>query len=180
MLLAADRSALLVIDIQERLAPATRDHQTAIDHTVSLITAARSLAVPVLASQQYPKGLGPLVPALASLLTPDEIADKTHFSCLREGEVAGRFRRLGRAQAVVTGMEAHVCVLQSVIDLIAHRFEVFVVADAITSRAPANRALALSRMEAAGAHVVSTEMVIFEWLERADRPEFRPLSRLIR
>ena len=180
MLLAADRSALLVIDIQERLAPATQDHETVIARTAALIAAARSLSVPVLASQQYPKGLGPVVPGLASLLTDEEIADKTHFSCMKEGEVAGRFRRLGRGQAVVTGMEAHVCVLQTVDDLLANRFEVFVVADAISSRAPTNHALALSRMAAAGARIVSTEMVIFEWLERADRPEFRPLSQLIR
>jgi nicotinamidase-related amidase len=180
MLIAADRSALLVVDIQERLAPATKDHETVITRTASLIAAARSLAVPVLASQQYPKGLGPLVPSLASLLSADEVADKTHFSCIKDGELAGRFRRLGRGQAVVTGMEAHVCVLQTVVDLITNRFEVFVVADAISSRDPANHALALSRMEAAGANVVSTEMVIFEWLERADRPEFRSLSRLIR
>lgn len=180
MLLAADRSALLIIDIQERLAPATQDHEGVIHRTGSLIAAARSLAVPLLASQQYPKGLGPLVPSLASQLTTNECVDKTHFSCLKESVWAGRFRQLGRGQAVVTGMEAHVRVLQTVIDLLSNRFEVFVVADAISSRAATSHALALRRMEAAGARTVSTEMVIFEWLERADRPEFRPLSQLIR
>ena len=180
MLLAADRSALLVVDIQERLAPATSDPEPVIEHTRKLIAAARSLAVPVLASQQYPQGLGPLVPSLASLLSDGETVDKTHVSCMKEEALAAAFRRLGRGQAVVTGMEAHVCVLQTVIDLIANRFQVFVVADAMTSRSPANHALAVERMAAAGASIVSTEMVIFEWLERADRPEFRPLSKMIR
>jgi nicotinamidase-related amidase len=179
-LIHAARSALIIVDIQEKLAPAMQAGEDAIACAATLVRAARAIDVPVLASVQYPKGLGPLVPALAALIPPPEQVEKTHFSALAEPLFAGRFRALGRAQAVVAGMEAHVCVLQTAMDLLAQRFQVFVVADAVQSRSEVSRTAALARLSRAGAAIVTTEMVVFEWLERADRPEFRPLSALIR
>ena len=180
MLLQADQSSLLVVDIQERLAPAITGQEALIARATALIEGAGRLGVPIVVSEQYPKGLGHTVGALAPLLQGERTVEKTHFSCLREPGFADRFRQLGRKQAVVVGMEAHVCVLQTVIDLLTQRFEVFVVADAIGSRTAESKALAIERMRTAGASVVTVEMVLFEWLERADRPEFRPLSNLIR
>lgn len=179
-LLGEERSALIVVDIQEKLAPAMQAGERAIARTAILVAAARAIGVPVLASVQYPKGLGPLVPALAGVIGADEQVTKTHFSALAEPAFAGRWRALGRPQAVLTGMEAHVCVLQTAMELLAQRFAVFVVADAVDSRTEASHALALARLAQAGAAIVNTEMVVFEWLGRADRPQFRPLSALIR
>lgn len=180
MLLDAAASALIVIDIQERLAAAMREPEHPVRQTAILLQAAAALAVPVLASLQYPQGLGPLVAPLAALVPAASRVEKIHFSALAEPAFAGRFRALGRQQAVLAGMEAHVCVLQTALDLLAQRFQVFVVADAVATRAAASHALALARLRQAGAVVVTTEMVVFEWLARADHPEFRPLSRLIR
>ncbi len=180
MLMQAGRSALLIVDIQERLAPAIADQAMVIARTAMLIDAADALAIPVLASEQYPKGLGPTVSMLRTRLAADRVISKTFFSCARQPEFIGQVRHLGRKQLVVAGMEAHVCVLQTVLELVRQQYEVFAVADAIGSRAPESRALAIERMRAAGASIVTVEMVLFEWLERADRPEFRPLSVLIR
>jgi Amidases related to nicotinamidase len=181
MLLQAAHSSLLVVDIQQRLAPAIAGQETLINRAATLIEAAHRLHVPILVSEQYPQGLGHTVGALVPLLQEaDQIVSKTHFSCLREPAYADSLRQLGRRQMVVAGMEAHVCVLQTVMDLLQQRFEVYVVADAIGSRVPESRSLAIERMRTAGAAVVTVEMVLFEWLERADRPEFRPVSALIR
>ncbi len=180
MLLQADQSSLLVVDIQERLAPAIADREVLIARTATLIEGAGQLGVPILVSEQYPKGLGHTVAALAPLLETERTITKTHFSCMREPGFADRMRQTGRKQTVVVGMEAHVCVLQTVLDLLAQRFDVFVVADAIGARTAESKSLAIERMRTAGASVVTVEMVLFEWLERADRPEFRPLSSLIR
>lgn len=180
MLLQADQSCLLVVDIQERLAPAITGGETLIARVATLIKGAEALNVPILVSEQYPKGLGHTVEPLASLLRGQQVIEKTHFSCLREPGFADHVRRLHRQQVVVVGMEAHVCVLQSVKDLLLHQYDVFVVADGIGSRVEENRRLALERMQRAGASIVTLEMVLFEWLERADRPEFRPVTSLIR
>ncbi len=180
MLLQADQSSLLVVEIQERLAPAIADREALIARTATLIEGAGQLGVPILVSEQYPKGLGHTVAALAPLLETEQTITKTHFSCMREPGFADRLRQAGRKQTVVVGMEAHVCVLQTVLDLLAQRFDVFVVADAIGARTAESKSLAIERMRTAGASVVTVEMVLFEWLERADRPEFRPLSSLIR
>jgi isochorismate hydrolase len=181
MLLSAARSVLVIIDIQERLAAAMPDGgDRATRKAATLVDAAAALAVPVLASVQYPKGLGALVPALAERIPADRQVAKTQFSAMAEPAFAERLAGLGRPQAVICGMEAHVCVLQSAMDMLAARLQAFVVADAVQSRTAESHAVALDRLRQAGAAVVTTEMVLFEWLERADRPEFRPLSALIR
>lgn len=180
MLIKAERSCLLVVDVQSKLAPTTRDSERVVANISVLLKAAARLGVPVLASEQYPKGLGPTVEEIARLLPPGSILDKVHFSCLGDTGLAGRFRELGRDQAVVVGLEAHVCVLQTSLDLIDDGRQVFVVADATSSRAAANREAALRRLETAGCGVVTTEMVVFEWLGRAGTPEFKELSALIK
>jgi nicotinamidase-related amidase len=180
MLLQADRSCLLLVDIQARLAPAVLDPDQVITRAGILRRAADTLAIPVIASEQYPKGLGPTVPELRATLEEHQILSKTTFSCFRDEKLASQVRQLARMQVVVGGMEAHVCVLQTVVDLLHNRFSVFVVADAISSRLEQSRVLAIARMREAGAAIVTTEMVLFEWLERADHPQFRALSSLIK
>lgn len=180
MLITVDQSCLLVIDIQDRLAPTMANPDMVIDNTTVLLKAAESLEVPVLVSEQYPRGLGSTVPQLASMVSPDAVVEKVHFSCIGDEGYVRRFREIGRSQAVLVGIEAHVCVLQTAEQLIGAGCDVFVVADATSSRTTANHGAALERMRADGAHIVTTEMVAFEWLAKAGTPEFKEISALIK
>jgi nicotinamidase-related amidase len=176
MLIDARNSALLVVDVQGRLVPAVAGWQALLDHVIWLIRVARRLEIPVLACEQYPKGLGPTHPAVAAELPAGCIASKLHFSAVA-GACHGLDQAGGRGQYVVCGMETHVCVLQTVIELLAGGKQVFVVDEAVGSRRDSDKALALARMRDAGAAIVSREMVAFEWLRRADSDVFREVSR---
>jgi nicotinamidase-related amidase len=180
MLMSADRCGLLVIDMQERLLPAVEDAARITANTVILLDAAARLGVPALASEQYPEGLGGSVPDVAERLPAGATLAKTEFSCMTNAAYAKRLRELVRPQAVVAGAEAHVCVLQTVAGLIGEGLEVFVVEDAIGSRRRESKRAAIERMRAWGASVVTTEMVVFEWMGRSDIPAFRELSALIK
>ncbi len=176
MLIDRARSSLLVIDIQERLLPHIHDGQGVLDNAVWLVKVAQRLDVPVMLSEQYPKGIGPTVAVLRGLTFPENVAEKLHFSCVA-AKCLDRLPGAERPQMVVVGTESHVCVLQTVLDLRAQGKEVFVVADAVGSRRPADKELALARMRAHGAEIVSREMVAFEWLGQAGSEEFREISR---
>ncbi len=175
-LVSAERSALLLIDLQERLLPHIHEGDDALAAALWLTRIARRLSVPVVASEQYPKGLGPTAPALRELLRDEEIVEKVHFSCVAEGCLVPH-AVWGRAQFVVAGTETHVCVLQTALGLLAEGKDVFVVADAVGSRRQRDRDLGIARMRDAGAQVVSREMVAFEWLGRAGTDVFREISR---
>ncbi len=176
MLIDARDSALLVVDVQGRLVPAVAGWQALLDHVIWLIRVARRLEIPVLACEQYPKGLGPTHPAVAAELPASCIASKLYFSAVA-GACHGLDQAGGRGQYVVCGMETHVCVLQTVMELLAGGKQVFVVDEAVGSRRDSDKALALQRMRDAGAAIVSREMVAFEWLRRADSDIFREVSR---
>ena len=176
MLLDARRSALLIVDLQDRLLPAIHDSERVLEHCLWLIHLAQRLQVPVVASEQYPQGLGPTVLAIREVLPPEAFVEKTHFSCVAAGCLQS-VPAYAREQWVVAGTEAHVCVLQTVIDLRAAGKRVFAVADAIGSRDPANRELAIERMRQHGVEIVSREMVAFEWLARAGTDLFREINR---
>lgn len=175
-LLRADRSMLLVVDVQARLVPAIHEGAAVVRRVVWLVRLAQALGIPVAATEQYPQGLGPTVPEVATLLPAGAIGSKVEFSCAAAG-CLDVLPGADRPQVVVAGIEAHVCVLQSAFGLAAQGREVFVVADAVGSRDPANRALALERMGRSGIGIVSGEMAGFEWLERAGTERFRALSR---
>lgn len=176
MLIDARNSTLLVVDVQGKLVPAVAGWQSLLDHVIWLIRVARRLEVPVLACEQYPQGLGPTHPAVAVELPPGCIASKLHFSAVA-GACHGFERAAGKAQIVVCGMETHVCVLQTVMELLESGKRVFVVEEAVGSRRDSDKALALARMREAGASIVSREMVAFEWLRRADSDVFRDVSK---
>lgn len=176
MLIDAQSSALLVVDVQGRLVPAIAGWQSLLDQVVWLIRVARRMEIPVLACEQYPQGLGPTHPAVAAELPAGCIASKLHFSAVA-GACHGLDQTGGPSQYVVCGMEAHVCVMQTVMELLATGRQVFVVEEAVGSRRDSDKALALARMREAGAGVVSREMVAFEWLRRADSDLFREVSR---
>ena len=176
MLLEREHSSLLVIDVQERLLPAMQDWQRLLDHVMWLVRLARRLEVPVLASEQYPKGLGPTQAELRALLPDRGIAEKLHFSCVA-AQCLGALGGSKRRQTVICGIEAHVCVLQTALELRSQGKEVFVVAEAVSSRRPEDKALALKRLRSHGVELVSREMVAFEWLRRAGTAEFSEVSR---
>ena len=176
MLIDAGNSTLLVVDVQGKLVPAIAGWQTLLDQVIWLIRVARRLEVPVLACEQYPQGLGPTHAAVAVELPTDCVAGKLHFSAVAGG-CHGIDQPGGMAQYVVCGMEAHVCVLQTVIELLAGGKQVFVVEEAVGSRRDSDKTLALARMRDAGASIVSREMVAFEWLRRSDSEVFREVSR---
>ena len=181
MILSTATSQLLVIDVQEKLAPAMSDAAPVIENSARLVTAARHFALPVTISEQYPRGIGPTVATIREAAGNEaRYFEKLAFSCLRDEAIAAHLEAQERKQIVVTGIEAHVCVLQSALDLRSAGHEVFVVVDAVASRQEASRQTALRRMEQAGVHPVTTEMVIFEWLGRAGTPDFKALLPLIK
>ncbi len=178
-LLSRNDSRLLIIDLQERLVPAIDRGDGVVANTVKLVKAAAILGVPVSATEQYPKGLGPTVASLAELLP--EPAEKIEFSCLNSldwstdgSDPEARFK------VVIAGVEAHVCVQQTVLDLLAHGFRVYVAADAVGSRSATDRDIALQRMSLSGAVITTTEAVLFEWCQRAGSDEFKAISRLVK
>ena len=176
MLIDARDSTLLVVDVQGKLVPAIAGWQPLLDHVIWLIRVARKLEIQVLACEQYPQGLGPTHPAVAAELPAGCVASKLHFSAVA-GACHGLDLAGGSGQLVVCGMETHVCVLQTVIELLAKGKQVFVVEEAVGSRRDSDKVLALARMRDAGAAIVSREMVAFEWLRRADSAVFREVSK---
>ena len=180
MLLSADQSLLLIVDMQEKLAPAVLRAEAAIERAALLLQGAARLELPVLISEHYAKGIGHTVPALLSLAPEGAAFDKIHFSALREPGVSDRIAALGRKQVVICGMEAHVCVLQSALSLLDAGYQVFLATDATSSRHAADRDAAFARFERAGGTLVTAEMVLFEWLERGDTPAFREVLKLIK
>jgi nicotinamidase-related amidase len=180
MLVDPQSSCLLLVDIQERLLPAMTDGEAVVRNAVILAKSAARLGIPVLVSEQYPRGLGRTMPAVAEVAPQDGRFEKTEFSCLRNDAFRRRFRELRRPQPIVLGIETHVCVLQTAFDLVKEGCDTIVVADGVASRTAANRELALQRMARGRVEIASTEMVLFEWLGRAGTPDFKELSPLIR
>lgn len=180
MLLARERSLLLLIDFQERLLPAIDRGAERLARARLLLEIARLLGVPVLASEQYPKGLGPTVAELRARLDAGEIHAKLTFSCGRDEALAQAVGESGRDQLVLAGVETHVCVLQTALDFRARGLAVYVVADATGSRDEERRQLGLERMRQEGVHIVHSEMAAFEWLQQAGTDLFRQVAPLLR
>lgn len=181
-------SQLLVIDTQERLLPHVANPAATAAMIVRMVQYAGRLAVPVTLVEHNPEGLGaiitPVVEAARRLSVPAPRMRKMTFSCwgepsLRE-RIGGLAREEGRRQVVAVGLEAHVCVAQTVLDLVAADLDVYLVLDATSSRREQDLELATARMRQAGAAIVSSEMVAFEWLERAGTTEFKDVLELIR
>lgn len=175
--MSSDGSTLLMIDFQAKLMRAIDDAATAIGNAGRLLGAAQMLGVPVLFTEQNVKGLGATMPELSSRAN-GPVAHKMTFDACR----AARFAEMlaDRPEVIVTGCEAHVCVLQTALGLLDAGRRVYVVRDAIGSRRAESKEAAIRRMERHGADIVTTEMVVFEWLETAEHPRFREAAALIR
>jgi nicotinamidase-related amidase len=174
-------AVLVVVDIQSRLTPAMPPDTLArvLKYTRALLGAAKELGLPVLATEQYPKGLGPLVPEIRELL-PSPPLEKVHFSCGADPAFAAALEATRRRQVIVCGMETHVCVFQTVRDLVAKGYEVHVCADAVSSRTEEHRRVGLELCREAGAVVSLAETAIFDLLHRAATDEFKKVSPLVR
>ncbi len=181
-LCSAEQSQLLIIDTQERLASAMgeKSRNSVLHNTSLLLQAASLLQVPTIKFEQYPKGLGPTEKVLLDNL-PDGSSnyEKMSFSCCGSDEFCDSTLESPRKQFVLTGMETHVCVLQTAFELQQRGYQLFVVADAVCSRTGRNRRIALQRMAQAGITITSTESVLFEWLRAASHPQFRTISKLL-
>ncbi len=177
MLLAAERSVLLLVDFQRRLMPVIHDGEAVLSRAVRLAEAARLLDVPIRATEQHPAGLGPTVPPLAGYA--DVVLSKTTFSATAERGFS-TLLPAGADEIVVAGCEAHVCVLQTVLGLLGTGHRVVVAADATGSRDPADRDAAIDRVRRYGAEIVTSEMVLFEWLRDSEHPRFREVQKLLK
>jgi nicotinamidase-related amidase len=175
-MLDRERAALVVIDIQEAFRPAVGEFEAVARNAAILVQGARALELPVIVTEQYPRGLGETVPEVARALEGIPRVEKVVFSAAR----AEGFDLDGREQALVCGIESHVCVNQTVLDLLDEGVEVHVAADAVSSRTTANRRAGLAKMEAAGALLTSTEMALFELVGRAGTDEFKTIQALVK
>lgn len=180
MLIRARESALVVIDMQERLVPAMMAPARTIKNACLLLHAAQKTNVPALLTEQYPKGLGRTIPEIRKAAGAAKILPKMHFSCMENADFAAAFKALDRRQAILTGMEAHICVMQTAASLVEGGYEVFVVSDATASRTLESETACLARLSAAGVSIVTTEMVIFEWLGQAGTDAFKEMLPLIK
>jgi nicotinamidase-related amidase len=180
--LTRESTLLLVVDVQERLfAAMDPEHREGMVKNIKILAAsAQQLGLPLLVSEQYPKGLGRTLPEIVGALGPVEPVEKIAFSCCGAEGFWERLRATGRRQVVLTGIEAHVCVLLTALDLLGAGYGVHVVADAVCSRTRENWQIGLDQLRQAGAVVTSTETVLFQLLRAANSEEFRTLQKLLK
>jgi nicotinamidase-related amidase len=171
-----ERAALVVVDVQEAFRPAVERFADVVDGTAKLIQGARALGLPVIVTEQYPKGLGRTVAEIAQHLDGVEPVEKVCFSAAQ----AENFTLHGKDQALICGIETHVCVSQTAHDLLEQGIEVHVASDAVASRTDDNRDVGLHKMETAGAVITSVETALFELLGAAGTDEFKQVQRLVR
>ncbi len=178
--LKKDNALLVIVDIQQRLAAAMSVKDKVVTNTVHCIEAAKVLNLPLLVTEQYPKGLGRTIPEILQALPEHVPIEKIAFSCCGEQSFLDAIAAVGRTHVILTGMETHVCVLQTCIDLLRAGYHVHAVADAICSRSKENYRVALQFMRDAGAVITCTETILFQLLEKAGSEEFRTLSKRIK
>ncbi|MCQ4922727.1 hydrolase [Tissierella carlieri] len=174
-----DNTALLIIDIQEKLASIMKYKEQIIDNTKILITAAKEMNMPIIVTEQYPKGIGPTIADIKEAVDNKEAFEKTNFSAYI-GKIKEALDATGRKKVIITGMETHICVFQTARDLIENGYEVFIARDAVCSRTKENFLNGLELMKDVGAVISNTEAIVFDLLKIAGTPEFKVLSKLIK
>ena len=179
-MLTAQNTCLIVIDIQEKLLPVMAEPERVVKNTAVLIQIAKALDIPILWCQQVPKALGPTVGELSSLLDGVEPINKSSFSCCGDEVFMREIDQPKLQTAILCGIESHVCVFQTAMDLIQHGLYVHVIADATSSRTQENKTIAINRMAKEGAVITSTETLLFELLRDAKHEKFRELVKLIK
>ncbi len=178
--LQKNEAVLVIVDIQERLAAVMSERAKVVDNCLHLIELAKLLDIPVLLNEQYPKGLGPTVSEIRGALQSYEPLEKITFSCTKGETFPEKLAATGRRKVVLTGMETHVCVLQTCIGLMGAGYDVHAVGDAICSRTKESFRTAIEFMRDAGAVITCTETVLFQLLEQAGTEEFKIISKRIK
>jgi nicotinamidase-related amidase len=171
---------LTVVDVQGKLAQLMHGKEALFKNIQTLVQAAKILEIPILWCQQCPDALGPTVPEIAQHLAGIEPINKAAFSCGGDEQFNAGLNELGRNQVLLCGIETHVCIYQTAIDLLRQDFTVTVIADAVSSRALENKQIALNRLAAEGAKISCTEMALFELLKTAEHPKFRQIAKLVK
>jgi nicotinamidase-related amidase len=179
-MLKTNNTALVLIDIQGKLASLMHDKEMLYANLQKLIKGAQALELPILWLEQYPKGLGSTIAEIAELLEGQEPLAKTCFSAYGLGEFRQALRQTQRRQIVLAGIETHICVYQTARDLLDDDFYVEIVADAVSSRTPQNNAIGLEKMLHCGAQITSVEMCLFELLQRAGGAQFKEIAALVK
>lgn len=179
-MLSVDKCALVVIDIQGKLARLMHQKESLFENARKLITGFQVLGAPIIVTEQYPKGLGPTIPEIAGLFSDFRPLPKVAFSCCGDEGFQRELRSVNRQQVLVCGIETHVCVYQTVMDLLASRYHVEVVADAVSSRTADDRQTGLQRLRDEGARITSVEMALFELMRVAGGPKFKEVSQIVK
>lgn len=179
-ILDRQKTALLIIDVQEAINAVMHTGDLVVESVVKLIKACRILSVPIFITEQYPKGLGPTETKVMDALAGQTPIQKMNFSCCRSDDLVSQLRAAGAKQVIVVGIESHVCVLQTSLDLTALDFQVHLPKEATSSRKEMDYLTALERMQNTGVIITTVEAALFELLEKAGTPEFREVSRLIK
>lgn len=179
-MLIPDNTVLVVVDVQEKLSRAMHEKEALVESTVKMVSGAKILGLPVIRTEQNPKGLGQTVPEVAELLSDVPPITKLSFSCCGEPNFMGQLAAVNRKQVLVLGIESHVCVYQTVADLLQAGYEVQVIADAVSSRTPENKAIGLERCRELGASITSAETALFELLKKAEGDEFKQMLKVVK
>lgn len=179
-MLNREESILVVIDVQGNLAQQMHKKEMLFDSLAKMIRGAQVLDIPIIWVEQNPKGLGETISSIASLLADSPKVSKSTFSCVGDKEFLKLLEKTSKTQVILVGIEAHVCVYQTALDLLSNAYQVTVVTDAISSRTKENKLLALENLRAAGALMSSVEMALFEMLKKAEGPEFKKIIKIVK
>lgn len=179
-MLLVENTALVVIDVQEKLTRVMYQREKLVDNLQKLLRGIQVFGIPIIVTEQYPKGLGATIPEIAQLISNTQPLPKLSFSCHGDEKFARKLEALGRKQVLVSGIESHVCIYQTVRDLISSGYEVHVVTDSVSSRTLENREIGLNMMSRMGAVLTSTEAVLFELLKIANGERFQAISQIVK
>ena len=179
-MLNIDKTALVIIDVQEKLSRVMHEKEKLFENLQKLVKGAKLLNIPIIITEQNPNGLGPTVSEIAPLLTDIKPVTKFSFSCCSEEPFLRQLEMLNRKQVLLAGIETHVCVYQTAVDLIEAGYEVHTVVDCVSSRTLENKNLALDKMKSEGANLTSVEIALFELLKTAANPKFKELSKIVK
>ena len=179
-MLNIDKTALVIIDVQEKLSRVMHEKEKLFENLQKLVKGVKLLNIPIIITEQNPNGLGPTVSEIAPLLPDTKPVTKFSFSCCGEEPFLRQLEMLNRKQVLLAGIETHVCVYQTAVDLIEAGYEVHTVVDCVSSRTLENKNLALDKMKSEGANLTSVEIALFELLKTAANPKFKELSKIVK
>ena len=179
-MLQVENALALAVDFQDRMMPLISDNEEVARKAAMFLKGCRILDIPILVTQQYTKGLGETIAPIREALGEFEHIEKITFSCYKNEEFRKKLEQLGKKDIIVTGVEAHICVQQTVLDLLDHGYSVYVLVDCISSRFSTDRKFSMKRMEIAGAVFTTMESILFEMLVSADHPQRKEITKLVK